>query len=130
MTLPVYAMVGHSFQSVGDAVCPEGFIEMQGYRPDSDDYTAQADGTWAITEDTLQAKAAAIEAIWRDGDPTVATPGELAFIAEQLLMLEDNDPSAEPGTADQWRAYRVQVRAWKDGAPNYPDRAYRPVRPA
>lgn len=56
---------------------------------------------------------------------------ELAIIADQLLAIEDEDPTALPGTAAQWRAYRIKVRAWKDGGdPNYPQQNKRPVRPA
>ncbi|WP_374979001.1 hypothetical protein PSGK_18810 [Pseudomonas solani] len=61
------------------------------------------------------------EDAWRDA--------ELATIAEQLLMLEDEDPNALPGTAAQWRAYRIQVRAWKTGNADFPFGA-RPTPPA
>ncbi len=62
-----------------------------------------------------------IEDAWRDA--------EMAAIAEQLLMLEDEDPNALPGTAAQWRAYRIQVRAWKTGNADFPFGA-RPTSPA
>jgi len=54
---------------------------------------------------------------------------ELLFIAEQLLMIEDNDPSAAGGTAAQWRAYRIEVRAWKAGNALFPF-GTRPISPA
>lgn len=49
---------------------------------------------------------------------------ELAFIFDQLLRIEDSDPTALPGTAEQWRAYRVQVRAHVS-----PETSDRPTRP-
>ncbi len=61
------------------------------------------------------------ENAWRDA--------ELPIIADQLLMIEDEDPNALPGTAAQWRAYRVQVRAWKVGNTHFPNNNSRPTRP-
>lgn len=55
---------------------------------------------------------------------------ELAEIADQLLAIEDEDPSAMPGTDRQWRDYRTKVRAWKEGGFNFPDSFYRPQRPS
>lgn len=56
---------------------------------------------------------------------------EMALIADQLLRIEDDDPTAFPGTAAQWRAYRVLVRGWVDGSDTlYPDDIKRPPRPA
>lgn len=55
---------------------------------------------------------------------------EVAFIADQLLAIEDDDPTALPGTDRQWRDYRIQVRAWKEGQADFPDATKRPVRPA
>lgn len=60
--------------------------------------------------------ATAVEGTWR--------AAELLFIADQLLRIEDSDPIALPGTAEQWRAYRVQVRAHVS-----PDTSDRPTRP-
>lgn len=54
---------------------------------------------------------------------------ELAFIADQLLALEDDDPIALPGTEREWRDYRIKVRAWKDGNPDFPEPDKRPERP-
>lgn len=65
-------------------------------------------------------KATQAEDAWRDA--------ELLFIGEQLLMIEDDDPNALPGTSAQWRAYRVQVRAWKTGHVDFPF-GTRPSRP-
>lgn len=54
---------------------------------------------------------------------------ELSVVAEQLLALEDDDPNREPGTERQWRDYRIQVRAWKEGAEGFPLSENRPTRP-
>lgn len=54
---------------------------------------------------------------------------EMALIADQLLSLEDDDPTALPGTEREWRDYRIKVRAWKDGAEGYPEIENRPQRP-
>ena len=63
-----------------------------------------------------------------------------ADFAQQTLILskhtcashpsvEDGDPAALPGTEREWRGYRIQVRAWKEGAEGYPDSEHRPARP-
>ncbi|AZF51648.1 hypothetical protein C4J85_1147 [Pseudomonas sp. R4-34-07] len=53
----------------------------------------------------------------------------MAFIADQLIALEDVDPDALPGTDRQWRDYRTQVRRWTLGAEGYPAIELRPRRP-
>lgn len=55
---------------------------------------------------------------------------ELVLIADQLIALEDGDPSALPYTEQEWRNYRTKVRAWKEGAESFPDSSARPVRPS
>jgi hypothetical protein len=69
----------------------------------------------------LRAQQVLVEDAWR--------VAELVVIADQLIAIEDGDPAALPGTETQWRAYRTQVRAWKEGALYFPDAAHRPVRP-
>lgn len=64
---------------------------------------------------------------------------ELVVIADQLLALEEAESSIEngepvpedllPGTRSQWLSFRTKVRAWKVGAVNFPNSAFRPVRP-
>lgn len=54
---------------------------------------------------------------------------ELLFIVDQLLALEDDDPTALPVTEREWRDYRIKVRAWKDGNSDFPDADKRPSRP-
>lgn len=55
--------------------------------------------------------------------------GELDLVAGQLLRIEDEDPTALPGTDRQWRDYRIQLRAWAEGADGFPDVVQRPTRP-
>jgi hypothetical protein len=55
---------------------------------------------------------------------------QMALVADQLLRIEDGDPKSLPGTERQWRDYRIQLRAWVDGAEHFPDQAYRPTQPA
>lgn len=62
------------------------------------------------------------ETAWRNA--------EMLNIADQLLRLEDSDPTALPGTAAEWREYRIKVRAWVDGADGYPESGNRPERPS
>lgn len=81
--------------------------------------------TKAMSDAALAAEQAAIQ---------VATEeqwqrAEMESIAGQLLALEDGDPIALPGNDRAWRDYRIQVRAWKEGAAGYPDQTLRPVRP-
>lgn len=52
---------------------------------------------------------------------------ELSFIADQLLAIEDDDPTALPGTEREWRDYRIKVRAWKEGNTSFPDKDKRPT---
>lgn len=54
---------------------------------------------------------------------------ELAVIADQLLAIEDDDPTAMPGTERDWRDYRIKVRAWKEGNVDFPNSDKRPVHP-
>lgn len=72
--------------------------------------------TQAELDAAALAAATEVEGTWR--------AAELLFIADQLLRIEDSDPTALPGTAEQWRAYRVQVRAHVS-----PDTSDRPTRP-
>ncbi|SDU61497.1 hypothetical protein [Pseudomonas mediterranea] len=123
MTLSVYAEVGSNFQQVGGD-CPDGWIQMISQRPDGEDtllYTASDTGRWVISETTRQRIAAAREASWVEE--------EMVVIAEQLVMLEDEDPSALPGTSRQWRDYRIALRAWNEANTDFPDTTKRPVKP-
>jgi len=121
--MSVFAVVGSSQQQI-DGSCPEGWIEVDGPRPDGEDtlsYVAQADGSWGIDTQAVRDKAIKVELEWREE--------EMNAIADQLLRIEDTDPTALPGTEAQWRHYRIQVRAWVDGVEGYPEPTYRPTRP-
>ncbi|UVM15553.1 hypothetical protein LOY42_20105 [Pseudomonas sp. B21-023] len=64
------------------------------------------------------------------GEEGLWVAAQLREAAEQILMLDDDDPAAMPGTTvADWRGYRVALRAWKDGAEGFPGRQYRPRRP-
>lgn len=120
--LPVYAEVGSYFQQVGGE-CPDGWTRMVAPRPDGDnstDYTAEPDGTWVISAETLKAKASIIEIEWQTG--------EMSAIANQLLALEEEADDALPGTRRQWLTYRTSVRLWHESQ-DFPDIARRPIRP-
>ncbi|SDJ57258.1 hypothetical protein [Pseudomonas abietaniphila] len=119
----VFAEVGGNQQQIGGD-CPEGWIVMTDARPDGEDtldYVARSDGTWVIDSRIIRERSVRVEIDWQ--------AAEMALIADQLIAIEDDDPSALPGTDRQWRDYRTKVRAWKDGAEHYPDSAFRPVQP-
>ena len=123
MTLCVYAEIGSNFQQVGGD-CPNGWIQMNGQRPDDEKtllYTASEKGEWVISDRTLLEIQMKREADWASS--------EMVVVAEQLVMLEDSDPAALAGTDRQWRDYRIALRAWKEGHPDFPDEAKRPKRP-
>ncbi|QVW25369.1 hypothetical protein KJF94_07285 [Pseudomonas hormoni] len=119
-----YAELGSSFMQVGGE-CPEGWIIMKEPRPEGDnstDYTAQADGSWAVTQETLRSKAAVFESVWRDV--------ELPVAKDNVTAIQFEDPDALPGTEAEWKAYWIALRNWKDGNPDYPDLTKRPPRPS
>ncbi|WP_122663496.1 hypothetical protein [Pseudomonas viridiflava] len=128
---PVYAVVGQSHQQVGGDL-PEGWVIMHYQRPlgddqyESNDYTAQADGTWAITASTLRAKAVIVEDDWREQ--------QIITINRQLEALEEAEADVPPddllpGTRTQWLGYRGKVRAWKEGHADFPEMSKRPIQP-
>ncbi len=120
--MSVYAKVGDSFMSVGGE-CPEGFIVMQSPRPEGDntlDYTAQSDGTWAITQETMNAKNAPAENAWRD---------EQMPIARNNVTALQFGETGIPGTEQQWKDYWLSLRKWTDTNPDFPDSTKRPVAP-
>lgn len=77
---------------------------------------------WSQKLNIKYAEGAATERDWQEA--------EMRLIAEQLPALEDGDPTALPGTEREWRNYRIQVRAWKEGAEGFPEAEKRPVRPS
>lgn len=76
---------------------------------------------WSLKINLAYAQGAARERDWQES--------EMLLIAEQLPAIEDGDETALPGTEREWRDYRIQVRAWKDGAEGYPYIENRPKRP-
>ncbi len=118
----VYAKVGGYEQLVDEAGdgAPDGWILMKEQRPDSIDYTAQPDGTWAITQETLTAKQALIENAWRE----IEMPK-----AQQNVTAIEYGEEGIPGTAQQWQKYWLALRKWTETNPNFPDSSKRPVAP-
>lgn len=125
--MKIYAKVGDSYQIVDeteDAECPEGFIEMQTSRPEgenSTDYTAQEGGTWAITQDTLNAKLTLTENAWRD---------EQMPIARNNVTALQFGETGIPGSEQQWKDYWLALRKWVDTNPDFPDSTKRAVAPS
>lgn len=54
---------------------------------------------------------------------------EMAAAMENVTAIEYGDESI-PGTAADWKAYSLALRAWKDGAAGHPKTELRPARPA
>lgn len=119
----VYAKVGGYEQLVDEAGdgAPEGWILMREQRPDSIDFTAQPDGTWAITQETLTAKQALIENAWRENEMPKA---------QQYVTAIEYGEEGIPGTAQQWQKYWLALRKWTGTNPDFPDRSKRPVAPS
>lgn len=59
---------------------------------------------------------------------TLWVDSERKYVGEQLEAIEDGEDI--PGTEREWRDYRIQVRAWKEGAEGFPETERRPVRPS
>lgn len=53
---------------------------------------------------------------------------EMAVALENVTAIDCGDESI-PGTATDWKAYWLALRAWKEGAAGYPQSEQRPVRP-
>jgi len=120
-----YAEVGFNLQMVDDAEfgCPEGWIEMFAPRPEDEntlDYTAQIDGTWKITQETLNAKLAPVENAWRNNEMSIAK--------NNVTAIEFGDDDIK-GTSSEWKAYWLVLRKWTDANPDFPDSTKRPVSP-
>lgn len=117
-----YAIVGASlFEADETDKGPDsGWIEMSGPRPDSTDYTAQENGSWAITPETVKLKQAVIELEWRD----IEMPK-----AQQSVTALQYGEEGIPGTAQQWQKYWLALRKWNDTNPDFPDSTKRPVAP-
>ncbi len=73
------------------------------------------------TEEERLQKQANEEALWR--------VTQMSLAQENVTAIEFGDDSIL-GTAEQWKAYWIALRTWKEGAEHYPDPARRPIRPA
>lgn len=82
-----------------------------------------------VTREMKIAKLMEIKRISDAFDENQWRNSEVIFITDQLIGIEDGDPTALPGTDTQWREYRTRVRAWKEGSYGFPDKTYRPTRP-
>lgn len=123
IVLSVYARVGENYMYVGGD-CPDGCIQMWGPRPEDEnalDYTAQPDGTWAITQETLRAKQAPVENAWRDE--------QMPIVRNNVTALQFGETGI-PGTEQQWKDYWLALRKWADTHPDFPDSTKRPVAPS
>lgn len=76
----------------------------------------------AQKEATRLAPLIAGEALWVEA--------ERKYVSEVLEAIEDGGDDAPLGTEREWRDYRIQVRAWKEGAEGFPEAEKRPVRPS
>ena len=106
---------------------PETF-EVFAYESDGSQDAFIKDGLVAMTEYEVaehlipKIDPVSAEISWREE--------ELSIIADQLLRIEDGDPTALPGTDRQWRDYRIALRGWKEGAAGFPEIEQRPSRPS
>lgn len=121
-----HAQINGNLQTVdeADSGCPDGWIEMKYRRPEDAytlEYTAQADGTWEITQETLNSKLAPIENDWRDS--------EMPKAQQNVTAIEYGEEDI-PGTAQQWQKYWLALRKWNDTNPDFPDSSKRPVAPS
>jgi len=117
--LMVYAIVGSNVQQVGGE-CPDGWIVMQSQRPSdaaSADYTAQPDGTWLISEETILAKLAAQEAVWRATElPIIGARRALEKQQAAELALATLDQKAQKEKTDGLAENEKLRRAAADAA--------------
>lgn len=118
----VYAVAGGNLQQIGGD-CPSGWIVMTGPRPDESThlYTAQADGTWTVTQETLDGTRQEVEDNWR--------LTEMPQARENRIAIAEMGDTSIPGTAKQWQDYWLALRDWKDGNPDFPDMSKRPKAP-
>lgn len=124
----VFARVGFNDQTIVETEdLPEGFtvgmVEMVGPRPEDEFsalYVALENGTWVISESLKRSKLASVEDAWR--------AIEMPIARENVTAIEFGDDSI-PGTAADWKAYWLALRAWTEGAEGYPDSTHRPLKP-
>lgn len=67
--------------------------------------------------------------------PGLAVERETQWRANQMPVARENVTAIEfgdasiPGTAGEWKAFWLALRAWVGGAPGYPASKYRPTAP-
>lgn len=110
-----YVDSGGKYKGGTDAVPPEDWIPVTP-PPEYSDQVWQFPG-WSESRDKLSD----IENEWREE--------QMLEVADQLLKIDDDDHNAKPGTARQWRDYRIQLRSWTDTSPDFPDSSKRPIAP-
>ena len=120
--MKIFAVIGSNSQTIDEVNFgpPEGYVLMASTRPEGEDtldYTAQPDGTWAITQETLNAKLIPIETSWRDAQMPIAQ--------QNVTAIE----YGEPGDAQAWKSYWLALRKWTADNPDFPDSSKRPVAP-
>ncbi|WP_426160464.1 hypothetical protein [Pseudomonas sp. DWR1-3-2b2] len=124
--MKVYALIGSNeqvFDLTENGTVPAGYALMISARPDDEsaaDYSAQADGTWLITQTTLDAKQASIEMAWRET--------QMPKAQETVTAIEYGEDGV-PGTAQQWQKYWLALLKWTDTNPDFPDSTKRPTAP-
>ena len=109
-------------------------------------YRESAGAIWAFAEDgsqdefiteTMVALTAEEIELHLNPPPTTAQLAEIesSWRATQMPIARENVTAIEfgddsiPGTAADWKAYWLALRAWIDGADGYPDSTHRPVEP-
>ena len=120
MTTTVFAVIGTSEQLVDMrevAICPDNMISMQSERPETGNWIAQPDGTWA---------------------KKIITPEEQAETERQWAMeelarsdraLTPDFPVSSPDR-EKIMAYRAQLRnPLRSNHKDFPDPAWRPQWP-
>ncbi|MBK5541493.1 hypothetical protein JFV28_20510 [Pseudomonas sp. TH05] len=125
----VFARIGFNDQTIIETEdLPEGFtvgmVEMVGPRPEDEFsalYVALENGTWAISESLKRSKLSTLEDVWR--------AIEMPIARENVTAIEFGDDQI-PGTAADWKAYWLALRAWTESAEGYPDSTHRPLKPA
>lgn len=118
-----YGIIGQSICEVDetDKGPDEGWIEMLASRPGSTDFTAQPDGSWLITAETINAKLVPIENDWRETEMPKA---------QQNVTAIEYGEAGIPGTAQEWQKYWLALRKWNQSNPDFPDSSKRPVAPS
>ena len=87
-----------------------------------------ADGLSAMSDGEVEEFFARQAADVAKGQEELWVSTEIASVAEQLLLHDDDDDMAV-ATPEAWKDYRKALRRWVEGAEFFPDQEHRPVRP-